>query len=163
MTGAISITLHQEVNMVPTTVNELLNWLSKNCYANNYAIGEIKIYEGYGLDFSNGAYVWYYTERGQRQNLKHFATEGEAVTYAFTIIKADAYANRHLIGFVKTEGEFDRIITELESRGIKYFTDTIFYSNQSPSNRYRIFVFGCDVNKVKDLEKEYGYQAFKSN
>ncbi|WP_345949261.1 hypothetical protein ABDD95_20660 [Mucilaginibacter sp. PAMB04274] len=147
--------------MIPETVEELLNWLSINCYAENYAIGKIRIFEGYGLDFDNDAYVGYYTERGQRQNFERFEKEEAAVAYAFGIIKADIYANRHMIGFVKTESELQSLMKELDNRGITYINDVLFYSNQPPRDRFRVFAFGCDVRKVKDLEKRYAYRGIE--
>jgi hypothetical protein len=147
--------------MIPKTVEELLNWLSTNCYADTYAIGKIRIFEGYGLDSNNGTYIWYYTERGQRQDLECFANEEAAVAYAFRIIKSDVYANRHLIGFVKTQSELQSLMQELDNRGINYFTDVLFYSNQPPRDRFRVFVFGCDVQKVLDLEKLYSYRGIQ--
>ena len=48
------------------TIEQLDEWMTENCYANTYAIGNRNIYEGYGLDTFGSLYVWYYTERGER-------------------------------------------------------------------------------------------------
>ncbi|WP_345949305.1 hypothetical protein ABDD95_20890 [Mucilaginibacter sp. PAMB04274] len=141
--------------MIPTTIDELLKWLRSNCYADNYAVGGIMIDEGYGLDDNGSVYSWYYTERGQRQDLKSFPDEKAAVAYAFNVIRADRYANRHMIGFVASTDERDHLRTELASRNINYFDDVILYSNDPPQNRYRVFVFGCDILKVNDLIKRH--------
>jgi hypothetical protein len=142
--------------MIPTTIDELLRWLRSNCYADNYAIGGIMIDEGYGLDHNGSVYTWYYTERGQRQDLMSFNDEKTAVAYAFEVIKADLYADRHMIGFVASTRARDHLRRELEKRNINYFDDVILYSNEPPQNRYRVFVFGCDKLKVDDLKQHYG-------
>mgnify|MGYP000621829551 CR=1 FL=1 len=57
----------------PQNIPELLDWLRINCYAENYAIGKIQIYEGYGLKFDGKGYLCYYPERGMQQDLHFFA------------------------------------------------------------------------------------------
>ncbi len=54
--------------MEPLTVKQLDEWMTENCYNDSYAIGNRSIHEGYGLDKVDRQYVWYYTERGERQN-----------------------------------------------------------------------------------------------
>ncbi|QJD97312.1 hypothetical protein HH214_16270 [Mucilaginibacter robiniae] len=89
--------------------------------------------------------------------MEYFTIEKEAVAHAFSIIKADSNANKHLIGFVKTEDDLQNLKQELESRGVPYDCYVLFYSKEPPRNRFCLSVFGCDVQKVKDLENRYGY------
>jgi len=64
-------------------ITELEKWLKENCYPmNSYSINGNAIYEGFGLENNGGLFQWFYTERGDKQTLEHFATEKEAVEYA---------------------------------------------------------------------------------
>ncbi|MBK9192760.1 MAG: hypothetical protein IPM77_15395 [Crocinitomicaceae bacterium] len=65
------------------TISDLEYWLNENCYADSYAIGSRNIYEGFGLKKENEHYIWYFTERGQHNDLKKFNSEKEAVDFAF--------------------------------------------------------------------------------
>ena len=139
----------------PSTIAELDQWMTDHCYNNSYAIGNrIITYDGLGLDTFGSLFVWYYNERGNRNNLAYFHTEKEAVNFAFQAIIEDKNANRHLIGFVKTEAEMLELTQELDRRGIRYFTDSIPFGGLNDP-RFRVFVFGCDVKKVSDLESRY--------
>ena len=82
------------------TIKELDSWMTQNCYNNKYAIGNRNIDEGLGLDTYGSLYIWYYTERGERQTLNYFRTEKEAVEFAFEKITSDKFAKSHLIGFI---------------------------------------------------------------
>ena len=86
-------------NYLPKTEIELENWMSENCFNfNSYSINGNSIYEGFGIDKSGELYIWYYTERGQKNNLKYFKTENEIIVYAFNQIKSDKLYwlfNRH--------------------------------------------------------------------
>ncbi len=138
------------------TLKELDQWMTDHCYNDNYGIGNRHIHEGYGLiiDTAARSFIWYYTERGNREILKYFETEQEAVAYAFDIIRSDRFANRHLAGFVKDSSKEQEILIELEKRGIKYWKDKIPYGGMNDF-RTRVFVFGCDIHKVVDLQEKY--------
>lgn len=70
------------------TIQQLNDWMTAHCYNDSYAIGNRIIHEGYGLTTAGDLYVWYYTERGARDNLNYFQTEHEAVDFAFRAITA---------------------------------------------------------------------------
>ena len=122
------------------TIKQLDEWMTANCYNDSYAIGNRSINEGCGLDQFGSLYVWYYTERGERQNLNYFQTEQEAVEFAFKEITTDKNANKHLVGFLNVE----------------FYKDEIPYGGFSVI-RIRVFVFGCAIKKVLDLRDKYGY------
>lgn len=63
---------------------------------NGYSINGNAIDEGFGIDKSDGLFIWYYTERGQKDNQKYFRTENEAVAFAFNQIKADKWTKAQL-------------------------------------------------------------------
>lgn len=135
------------------TIRELEKWMKANCYNDNYAIGNKSVYEGFGLYRQGDSYIWYYTERGQRQNLNIFNTEEEAVEFAFKHISSDKFANAHLVGLIENELVLNELICELEKRKIAYSKDQIPYKQNSLYTR--VFVFGCDINKVTDLQEKY--------
>lgn len=67
------------------TVKSLENWMVKNKYQKSaYTIGHYFFTtEGYGLEESSGLFYWFFSERGHKEIIKYFATEKEAVQYAF--------------------------------------------------------------------------------
>lgn len=115
-----------------------------------YSINGNAIYEGYGLEKNGKRFQWFYTERGAKQPLKYFATEKKAVAYALKKIKADEHANRNYIGMYTSEGKVEKILSELNKRGVEYWTDKIPYGGPQDW-RTRIFVLGCGIKKVQDL------------
>ncbi len=137
-----------------TTIKQLDEWMTNNCFNDNYAIGNRNIHEGFGLDRFGTLYVWYYTERGERQNLNYFQTEKEAVDFAFKTITADKFANRHMIGFIKDRLKETELLAELKSRNLEYWKDEIPYGGLNDI-RIRVFVFGCDIKSVLDLQQQY--------
>ena len=138
----------------PLTVEELVKWMTDNCYNDSYGINGRNIHEGYGLDCSENLWAWYYTERGRKEILEEFQTENEAVSYAFKTIKADKFADRHLVGFIEDSLKESELITELKSRSINFWKDKIPYDGLN-NFRIRVFVFGCDIKKVLDLQQKF--------
>jgi hypothetical protein len=137
------------------TIKQLDEWMTDHCFNDSYGIADRNIHEGYGLDTSGALYAWYYTERGQRQYLNYFQTEKEAVDFAFKKITADKSANRHMVGFTKNKTEEAALLTELNNRNIVFWKDDIPYGGPN-DRRVRIFVFGCDIKKVLDLQQQFG-------
>jgi hypothetical protein len=137
------------------TIKQLDEWLTDNCFAETYGIGNRKINEGCGLDTFGSLFVWYYTERGERQNLNYFQSEKEAVDFAFKKITADKFAKSHLVGFINDNKSEHELVTELQNRNIEFWKDEIsYYGLQKLTTR--IFVMGCDIRKVLDLQMKYG-------
>jgi len=140
--------------MEPSTIQELDEWMTANCYNDSYGIGNRNIHEGMGLDIIGSLFVWYYTERGQRKYLNYFQTEKEAVAFAFDQIKSDPFASRHMIGFLKDKCQEQELLAELDNRQIGYKTDRIPYGGIN-DQRCRVFVFGCDIRRALDLKEKY--------
>jgi len=139
------------------TVKQLDEWMTKNCFNDNYAIGNRSVLEGFGLEKMGSLFVWYYTERGKRENLNYFPTEPEAVEFAFKAITKDKFANAHIVGFVKSKLEVSELIRELQKRKVDFWKDEIPYGGFDDI-RTRIFVVGCDIIKVLDLKEKYSGQ-----
>ena len=142
--------------MQPNTVVQLTTWMQVNCYHfNNYNLNNDPIYEGFGLELRAGTWIWYYTERGHEDVIARFNTEQEAVAYAFKAISDDKTAKTHIIGFVKDTKVLKELIDALEERNIEFSQAVIPYTREEPKDRYMVFVFGCDINKVADLKEKY--------
>lgn len=137
------------------TINELDQWLTANCFADTYGIAGRNIYEGYGLCKIGEQFAWYYTERGQQSYLHYFSDEAAAVAFAFTKITADKFAQSHLVGLVHNQADELALIAELSARNIDYWTDRIPYHGGGKLST-RIFVMGCRVKEVLDLQDRYG-------
>lgn len=59
------------------TIEELEYWMFKNGVRNTYTPNyRYSTDEGEGLEILNGILVWYYIEKGQRNNIKYFKNEG---------------------------------------------------------------------------------------
>ncbi|MRX47820.1 hypothetical protein [Pedobacter puniceum] len=140
---------------IPKTEIELENWMKENCFNfNSYSINGSSIYEGFGIDKSGGLYIWYYTERGQKDNLKYFKSEIEIVEYAFNQIKSDKWAKTHCIGFSTDINKINDLKNILETMETVYFEDKIpYYEIDRPV--YRVFVLGCDIKKTEYLKEKY--------
>src|SRR5690606_11984662 len=55
------------MNPSPKTEVELENWMKLNCYNfDSYSINGNFIYEGFGIEKNGSLYVWYYTEKGNK-------------------------------------------------------------------------------------------------
>jgi hypothetical protein len=142
-------------NKIPKTERELKNWMQDNCFNfQGYSIGGNSIYEGFGIENSGGLYIWYYTERGQKEHLKYFQTEEEIINYAYNQINSDKWANSHCIGFTENKAKSKALANLLTQLAIQYEEDEIpYYGLERPI--YRTFVFGCDILKTKELKQEY--------
>ena len=138
------------------TIIELEKWLKDNCYSmNSYSINGNSIFEGFGIENNGGLFQWYYTERGEKRTLENFATEKDAVDYAYKIITNDEHASRNMIGIFKGNNKVIKITNELKKRGVEYWNDRIPYGGLNDW-RTRIFVIGCGIKKVQDLiQSEY--------
>lgn len=142
-------------NYLPKTETELENWMKENCFNfNSYSINRNDIYEGYGIDNSGGLYIWYYTERGQKDNLKYFNSEPEVIEYAFNQIKSDKWAKTHCIGFSTDLNKINELKSELQKMKTEFFEDKIpYYGQDRPV--YRLFVLGCDIKTTEYLKEKY--------
>lgn len=137
-----------------TTRIALQKWLVANCYRmNNYSINGNTIYEGYGLEHSDGIFKWFYTEGGAKRTLEYFKTEKEAVAYALRKIKADGHANRNYIGMYADHQEVEQLLSELKKRKVEFWTDKIPFGGMNDL-RTRVFVIGCGIKNVQDLIKK---------
>lgn len=140
---------------LPKTEIELESWMKENCFNfDSYSINGNNIYEGFGIEKDGELFIWYYAERGQKNNLEYFKSENEVVEYAFNQVKSDKWAKTHCIGFSTDLNIIAELKTELQKIKIDFFEDKIPYCGIDRPV-YRIFILGCDIKKTGHLKKEY--------
>lgn len=142
-------------NNLPKTEIELESWMKANCYNfNSYSINGNAIFEGFGIDKFGGLFIWYFTERGESNNLKYFQSESELIEDAFCQIKADKWATTHCIGFTTSKAEKEELANILKNTAVEFFQDEIpYYGPERPV--YRTFVLGFNINNTKQLKEKY--------
>lgn len=70
-----------------STISELEKWMSKNGIKNTFTPGNrFASDEGLGLEEVDGLYIWYFVERGERQNIEYFQTEKDAAEFIFEFL-----------------------------------------------------------------------------
>ena len=140
---------------LPKTENELESWMKDNCCNfDSYSINGNVIFEGFGIDRFGGLFIWYYIERGEKNNLKYFQSEAEIVEHAYNQIKADKWSKAHCIGFTTNKDEMRQLEDILKETGVEFFQDEIpYYGPERPV--YRTFVLGCGINKTKHLKGKF--------
>jgi hypothetical protein len=145
-----------ESDYLPKTKIELENWMKENCFHfDTYSINGNSIYEGWGIEHTDGQFIWYFTERGLQKNLESFKSEAEIVEYAFNEIKSDQTARTHIIGFSADRNKIINLKNELDQMNIEFIQDTIAYYGLKEPPVYRVFVVGCDIRKTEHLKEKY--------
>ena len=138
-----------------STIKELEDWMTENCMNNKITSGNRFVTdEGVGLEKDGDLYVWYHSERGQKENLKYFKTEKDATDFLYEYLRKDKYANSHLVGRFTDPKLKRELMTTLSDRNIKY------WNNEIPKwgidkKLIQIFVYRCDIKKVTDLKEKY--------
>lgn len=138
-----------------STEVELEAWMKEHCFNfDSYSINGNAIHEGYGIEKAGGSFIWYYTERGKKNPLKHFQTEKEVVEYAYNKLQSDRSAKTHCIGFTTNTAEASGLASELQALSIDFIQDKIpYYGPDRPV--FRTFVLGCDCRRVSHLKEKY--------
>lgn len=141
------------VSQIPNTIKELEQWLKNHCYHNlsYYSISGKSIYEGYSIDVVDGIYEWCFYDRSDREVLKQFKSEKDIVLYAHKEITSNSWTKNNIVGIFKSQ-EVNTILNSIKKRNINYTTDQLPYGKDDL--RTRVFVTGCDINKVSDLIQE---------
>ena len=109
------------------------------------------LYDGHALCREENRYLFFYVERGRRSAIEPFALETEGCARALQHLEANKWATSHMIGFFKDETDAMQLKQKLDEQKISYFSDSIPYGGATDL-RHRIFVFGADIEKVKDWE-----------
>jgi len=70
------------------TIIKLEDWMFKNKITNTITPKfRYRTDEGLGLEKLNGKYIWYFIEKGVRQDIKFFEHEIDAVKYIYNYLK----------------------------------------------------------------------------
>lgn len=119
-----------------------------------YCIGSSwgRLHNGFALDATPQGFEFFYVERGCKSPIESFETEADACRYAYNFLANDKWSKSHMIGFFNAEEQAARCISWLQENGIEYLKDKIPYGGLNDP-RYRVFVFGNDFKKVKDLRE----------
>jgi hypothetical protein len=138
-----------------STIKELEDWMVANCMNNKITPGNrYETDDGVGLEKYGDLYIWYHSERGEKENLKFFNTEKEATEFLYEYLRKDKYANSHLVGRFKDRNLKSELIIELKKRNIKYWNNEISQWGIN-KNIMNVFVYRCDIKKVIDLKEKY--------
>ena len=119
-----------------------------------YGIDNYIIEEGYGIEKWGEIFVWYYIERGNKENLKYFQTEMEIVEFAFDIISNDKFAKSHFLTSFDDFTLINELKEDLSNRKINFWTDEIPYLGRN-NKLTRFFIVGCDIQKIKDIKLKF--------
>jgi len=134
-------------------IDELAERLNEEGFNSQfYCIGPgwRRLGDGFALERVGGSFEWFYVERGQRgQAEKVFAAEEEACEFVYEVLSKDKWAQSHMIGMFQSESEAADLVRALSLEGIRSETDRIPYGG-SNDPRFRVFVYGRDVFKLKD-------------
>ncbi|HEY0376814.1 MAG TPA: hypothetical protein VGC87_07645 [Pyrinomonadaceae bacterium] len=105
--------------------------------------------DAFALDKVGNSFEWFYVERGRRGPAERvFASEEEACRFAYETLSKDEWARSHMIGMFASEAEAAELARELAHEGVGSRTDRIPYGGLDDP-RFRVFVYGRDVFKVK--------------
>jgi hypothetical protein len=117
-----------------------------------YCIGDgwNRLSNAHALVAAPGGFEFFYTERGQKSVIEFFANENDACVFAYDFFAKDKWAKSHLVGFFDSKNQADALISKLQKTRIEYTTDAIPYDGWG-NYRYRVFVYGTDFQKIKEL------------
>lgn len=101
------------------------------------------------LEQTEKGFEVFYTESGHNSPLATFQSEPEACEYVLKQLEKDESTLAHNVGIFDTESQASALASKLTVAGIRVKTDAI--SMGANSKRYRVFVFGRDVERVRQV------------
>lgn len=105
----------------------------------------------YCIERIGGQFEIFYVERGQRgKTIQQVESESEACAAFLAVLGRERVSRTHCVGFFTTKSDADTLAERLVSAGIGIHRDAISYSSSSDM-RYRIFVFGRDKIRAKEI------------
>ena len=137
------------------TLKDLDDFMKTNCYnLDIYSINKQPKYDGFGIEKWGELFVWFYVERGERENLNYFSTEQEATKFVYGIISKDAFAKSNLLTSIEDPILKEELKEELKLKEIEYWTDNIPHLGKH-NILTRFFVVGCDIKKTTNLKTKF--------
>ncbi|MCL1046945.1 SPOR domain-containing protein [Shewanella electrodiphila] len=127
--------------------------LSEGCTQNSFAVLSRQS-DAYCLDKVAGKWSVFYSERGvDSEPLYTSKSESEACKYFYDLILN--LEHLHLVGFFKLESQAFELVDKLAGFEIQSIRNDIPAYNTANDPRYRVFVIGADIFKVKNTLGEF--------
>jgi len=122
--------------------------LAEGCSKSNFTVN------GHGSDVyclnrKDGVWAVFYTERGQ-DSAPIFVSESEKEACEFFYNYIMKMEHWHIVGFFKKEGDAKALEAKLASIGVKAIRNDIPAYKQRNDPRFRVFVVGKDIFKVRE-------------
>jgi hypothetical protein len=122
--------------------------IAEGCNANNFAVLS-RGNDSYCLDKKGNEWVVFYSERGcDSEPVFNSTSEDAACNFFYDYILKQQHW--HIIGFFKTEREAQELEARVLALGIKAIRNDIPAFNAVNDPRYRVFVTGKDIFKVRE-------------
>ncbi len=127
--------------------------LSEGCNPSSFSVLS-RAHDAYCLDRRNNEWVIFYSERGiDSPPIFHTANESEACDYFYSLILKQEHW--HIVGFFNIENDAIELEKKLISFGITPVRNDIPAYKAENDPRYRVFVIGKDIFKVKEKFKNF--------
>jgi hypothetical protein len=132
------------------TVSEVYEkLLAEGCNKSSFSIHRSE-HDAFCLVKRGDAWVVYYSERGQDYSPEYeSSSEEDACQFFYKLVMEQQHW--HIVGFFKSESEARALEAKLESIGVEPIRNDIPAYKHRDDLRYRVFVVGKDVFRVKDL------------
>lgn len=121
--------------------------IAEGCNADNFAVLS-RGHDAYCLDKTGNEWIIFYSERGN-DSKPIFTSENEKEACKFFYNYVLKQQHLHIAGFFKSENDAKELENKLSSIGVNPIRNDIPAYNTVNDSRYRVFVIGKDIFKVK--------------
>ena len=133
--------------MIASEVCEKL--LAEGCTKSSFSIHSSQ-HDALCLAKRGDIWVIYYSERGQDYSPEFESTsEEDACQFFYKLVMEQQHW--HIVGFFKNEGEAKALEAKLKLIGVESIRNDIPAYKHRDDPRYRVFVVGKDIFRVKEL------------
>jgi hypothetical protein len=123
--------------------------LAEGCNKSNFAIHRSE-HDAFCLAQRGDKWVVYYSERGQDSPPEYeSSSEDDACQFFYKLVMEQQHW--HILGFFKAEGDAIALERRLKSIGVEPIRNDIPAYKHRDDPRYRVFVAGKDIFKVREL------------
>ena len=122
--------------------------IAEGCNTNNFAVlsrGD----DAFCLDKNGNQWIVFYSERGCDSD-PIFSSESEEEACEFFFNYVTRQEHWHIVGFFKSETEAKELEGTLAAIGVKPIRNDIPAYKTADDPRYRVFVVGKDIFKVRE-------------
>lgn len=121
--------------------------IAEGCNENNFAVLS-RGNDAFCIDKKGNEWVVFYSERGYDSD-PIFKSESESEACEFFFNYVTKQKHWHIVGFFKSEKEAQELESKLAAIGIKPIRNDIPAYKTANDPRYRVFVVGKDIFKVR--------------